>query len=495
MLISLVTTRLLLQSLGVEDFGIYNVVGGAIHMLGFLSAAMADPTLRFMSYYEGQGDKEGVKKVFNITLLMNLGVSVLVLVLFFIAGIWLFNGVFNISPERLFASKIVYGSLVVSTVFSVLSTSYGAVLNAHENMLYYAVVGILESILKLLVAFFVVYTSQDKLIIYGVLMALIPIICFIIMKVYCQRHYVECVIQPKRYWDSKIAKDTLSFAGWSFVFSSLSMVGAHGLGIVLNHFYGAVLNAAQGISSQVNSLLMTLSRNLQKAVSPVITKREGAGERSAMISISLTSSKLSFYIFAFFSIPIFFEAPYILELWLKNVPEWAVVFVRLQIAQNLLLQTTSNFSVAIAAEGRIKWFNITSSIMWLLPLVFTYLLFNIGSSPVVMYYFTLLFLGIGINILNIYYMKKNCGMSVHAFFKELLNPALMVSTVQVLITIIPVYFISPCFIRLLITTIFSISGGLIAAYYLGLKESEKDLVRQLMKSIFQRLNLQHDKTI
>lgn len=487
MFISLFTTRLILQSLGAEDFGIYNVVGGAIHMLGFLSAAMADPTQRFMSYYEGRGDKNGIKKVFNITVIMNICVSALVLVLFIVAGFWLFDGVLNIKEDRVFAAQIVYASLVISAVFSVISTPYGAVLNAHENMRYYAFVGIFESVLKLLVAIWVVYTSTDKLILYGILMAIIPIICFVIMLVYCNKNYEECVYNPKHYWDSGIAKDTLSFAGWSFVFSSLSMVGSHGLGIVLNHFYGAVLNAAQGISSQVNSLLLTLSKNLQKAVSPVITKREGAGERNSMISITISTSKLSYYLFSFFSIPIFFEASYILDLWLKDVPEWAVAFVRLQIIQNLLLQITMNFSVAIAAEGRIKWYNITTSIMWVLPLIFTFLLFNWGYGPLAMYYLTLVCLGVGINILNVYYFHRNCGMSYGVFVKELLIPVLIVTIVQVLTALLLTELIQSSFTRLVLTTISCIGVGCLAVYYIGVNDSEKLLIDNLMGKILKRI--------
>ncbi len=487
MLISLYTTRIILLSLGAEDFGIFNVVGGAINMLGFFSAALADPTQRYLSYFEGRGDMDGVKRIFNVTMILNLALSVFVLFAFVVAGIWLFNGVLNISEERIWAAQIVYGSLVLSTAFSVMTAPYFAVMNAHENMRYYTFVGILESFLKLAIAFIVVYTSQDKLIIYGIFMAAVPLVSLSIMRVYCHKHYEECHFKPQTYWDYKLSKEILGFAGWSLVYSALSMVGLHGLGIVLNHFYGAALNAAQGIASQVNSQLMAFSQNLLKAVNPVITKKEGAGERHSMIVISVTTSKMSYYLLAVFSIPIFFEAQYILDLWLKEVPMYAVVFVQLQIIRNLLVQTTSTFSVAIAAEGRIKYFNILSGIMWILPLFFTYLLFKSGSSPEVMYYVTIAFMGVALNLVKIFYMHKNCGLEYSYFIKELFLPVLYVTIVQSIVTLIPVLLMPMGFYRLIVTLMASVIGCIFSIYYFGISNNEREAIKSMTFSFISKI--------
>lgn len=218
--ISLYTTRLILNSLGASDFGIFNIVGGAIAMLGFLNAAMASATQRFMSYSEGEGDKEKQKTIFNISFVLHIGIALLVGLVLFGAGFVFFNGVLNIPEDRFFAAQVVYGSLIVSTMFTVATVPYDAVMNAHENMKYYAVVGILESALKLSVALVVARVVGDKLIVYGVLMACIPLIILTIMRVYCHKNYEECVIAPRRYWDRSLAKEMGSFAGFNLMRSS-----------------------------------------------------------------------------------------------------------------------------------------------------------------------------------------------------------------------------------------------------------------------------------
>lgn len=197
MFISLYSTRLILKSLGASDFGIFNIVGGAIAMLGFLNAAMASTTQRFMSFSEGEGNKHKQKIIFNLGFSLHFLLSLIVGIILTIAGFIFFNGGLNIPIERIFAAKIVYCSLIISTIFTVMTVPYDALINAHENMKYYAIIGILESILKLITAVICVYTSKDKLITYGILMACIPLITLTIMRIYCHKKYEECVISPK----------------------------------------------------------------------------------------------------------------------------------------------------------------------------------------------------------------------------------------------------------------------------------------------------------
>lgn len=256
MFISLYTTRLILNSLGASDFGIYNIVGGAIAMLGFLNSAMAGATQRFMSFTEGEGNKEKQKGIFNVSLVLHFCIAIIAGVALIIAGIFFFNGILNIPTERVFAAKVVYGSFIVSTMFTVMTVPYDAAMNAHENMRYYAIVGIVESLLKLSVAFVCVYTLFDKLIVYGSLMASIPLITLTIMRVYCHRHYEECTMNLKHYWDKGLMKEMTSFAGWNFCSSAASFLTMQGMSIVLNMFGGVIVNAAHGIANQVSGMLM-----------------------------------------------------------------------------------------------------------------------------------------------------------------------------------------------------------------------------------------------
>ena len=237
MFISLYTTRLILNSLGASDFGIFNIVGGAISMLGFLNAAIASATQRFMSYSEGEGNREKQKSIFNVSFILHLGISIIVGISLLIAGYFFFNGILNIPQNRILAAKVVYGSLIISTMFTVMTVPYDAAMNAHENMKYYAVIGVFEAILKLAVAF--------------VLMSCIPLITLTIIRFYCHRHYIECIIAPYKYWDKNLIKEMTSFAGWNFINSATSMVSTYGQNIILNIFFNTTINAAFSIANHV----------------------------------------------------------------------------------------------------------------------------------------------------------------------------------------------------------------------------------------------------
>lgn len=216
MFVSLYATRLVLNALGVDDFGIFNMVAGVIAMLAFLNASMAAATQRFMSYAEGEGDPEKQKIVFNISVVLHLAIAVMVGILLYAAAPILFGHVLNIPEDRVFAARCVYWAMIASTVFGILGVPCEAMLNAHENMLYFAVIGVLESFLKLGAALLVVHVLADKLVLYGVLMAGISILAMTAMLVYCRRNYAECVIAPRRYWKRGVFREMGSFAGWNF---------------------------------------------------------------------------------------------------------------------------------------------------------------------------------------------------------------------------------------------------------------------------------------
>ena len=487
MFISLYTTRLILNSLGASDFGIFNIVGGAIAMLGFLNAAMAGATQRFMSYSEGEGDREKQKSIFNISIILHSVISVIVGLLLLVAGYFFFNGILNIPAGRVDAAKVVYGSLIVSTMFTVMTVPYDAVMNAHENMKYYAVVGIIESFLKLGVAFICVYTLHDKLIVYGILMACIPLITLTIMRIYCHQHYGECVISVRKYWNPKLMKEMGAFAGWNFMGSASSMIGNYGLGLVLNHFFGTLLNAAQGIAYQLSGQLQAFSNNMLKALGPVIVKKEGEGERTKMIKTTFTGSKLSYFLFAVFTIPAIVEMPYILRLWLKIVPEWAVEFSRLHLMRTMIEQITVTFGTAISAEGHIKKIQQTTCFLNITPIVLIFIAFSLGASPILMYIINISIFGILLAGIKIYFMHTNCKMSYKDFFCHILIPIIIVSVISIVCAIIPVMFFEEGFPRLISVALCSTIGLIISVYIYGLDNDEKNIVRKIVYSVKTRL--------
>lgn len=482
MFVSLYTTRLILNSLGASDFGIFNIVGGAIAMLGFLNAAMASATQRFMSYAEGEGIKSKQKSIFNVSFVLHILISLLVGIALLIAGYFFFNGILNIPPDRIFAAQVVYGSLIISTMFTVMTVPYDAVMNAHENMLYYAIVGIIESFLKLAVAFACVYTTSDKLIVYGILMACIPLITLTIMRVYCHKHYEECIIAPKRYFDKGLMKEMTSFAGWSFLDASTGMSAQYGLGLVLNHFFGTILNAAQGIANQVAGQLMTFSQNLMKAINPVIMKNEGAGNREAMLNISVLGCKYSYLLLSFFAIPFIIEAPYILKLWLKNPPEWSVLFCQMQLIRSLTEQLTLNLWASIAATGDIKAFYKRKSILNILPILLTAILYYFKFQPYWLYITWIFCWGILGGFLIIYYAHKKCGLRYNIFIYKTAIPCISNS---ILISIFGFIIVNimPSSLNRLLCTIAVCCIVFILSLLLQITKEEKKVLTSLLNKI------------
>lgn len=483
MFVSLYTTRLILNSLGASDFGIFDIVGGAIAMLGFLNAAMASATQRFMSYSEGEGDKEKQKSIFNVSLILHLGISLVVGIVLFIAGYFFFNGILNIPADRIFAAKVVYGSLIVSTMFTVMTVPYDAAMNAHENMKYYAVVGIFESFLKLAVAFACVYTTFDKLIVYGSLMACIPLITLTIMRIYCHRRYEECIIAPRAYWNRELMKKMTSFAGWSFSSNATSIISNYGLGIVLNMFFKTVLNAAQGIAGQITGQLIVFTSNMLKAVNPIIYKSAGAKNKRLSCDIAIIGCKFSFLITAFFTLPFIIETPYILKLWLKEVPEYAIIFTQLQIARTMIEQLTTPLGTSISATGFIKHFSIIRTILNLLPLPIIYVAFNMGAPPYAMYLISICIWSIIGGYINLFYAQKFHIVTIKRHLHEVILPCLITSIIILLAGFLIRSLFSESILRLGITILSTSTVYIIMLILVNLSKEEKTYIIEMWHNI------------
>lgn len=490
--VSLYTTRLLLSSLGATDFGIFNVVGGAIAMLGFLNAAMAGATQRFMSIAEGEGKHEKKKIIFNISVVLHLIIAFILGLVLLIVGYFFFNGILNVPDDRVFAAKVVYGSMIISTMFTVMTVPYDAVLNSRENMLYYAIVGVIESFLKLAVAFIVVYALQDKLIVYGILMAVISLLVMAVMCIYCHRHYQECTIAPRHYWDKSLMKEMTGYAGWNLLNNGSRMISQYGLSVVLNNFFGAILNAAQGIANQISGQLMAFSNTMIKAVSPMIAKSEGAGERAMMLNASLLSAKYSYLLFAIFAIPFILETPYILQIWLEEVPDWAVLFVRLQLIRLLIEQLTLMVGRTVEVQGDVKVYFALQSFLNILPIVLTYLFFSLGFPPYYLYIIWILVGGIISGGACVYFAMLKCGLTFSDFVKKVVSPGIIPTLFMLITGFIPVYWMEESFFRLLLVVIMTTISFIIMVYAF-MKKEERSLIFNLIKSIktkiFKRKNI------
>ena len=421
---ALYSTRLILKALGTEDFGIFNVVGGSIAMLGFFNSTLANATQRFMSCALGEGKFSSQLKVFNVTIVLQFIIGLITVGCLIVIMPWLFGDVLNIEPTRINSAKIVYYCLIFSTFLTILNVPYEAIINAHENMGYYTLVGFLESVIRLGIAFICIRASHDRLILYGICMSIMTVITFIIMKVYCHKKYPECIIAPKKYFDATLLKDIASFSGWNFLTAISHIATLQGLGLVLNHFYGAVLNAAQGISNQVNSQLSNFAQNMRKALNPVITKKTARGEMDSMNTLVLTGCKYSCFLLLLFGVPVAINIKYILKLWLIEVPEWTAIFCIMQLLNTLIVQSTSAIATSIYATGRIKLYAIFKSLTNVLPVIIIYAVFWMGGSPIWLYIPVIVFLGIGGDIVIVYYAHNQCGLSIKGFINKVCWPTI-----------------------------------------------------------------------
>lgn len=479
--ISLYTTRLILASLGASDFGVFNIVGGAITMLGFLNSTMANATQRFMSYAEGANDLLKKKQVFNVSMVLHIGVALLTGLILLAAMYPLFNGIFNIQQDRIFAAEVIYLSLVVSTMFTIVNVPYDAVMNAHENMLYYALIGIFEAFLKLIVAFACVYTTSDKLIVYGILMAIIPFITLTIMKIYCHRKYEECFIGFKKYWSRGLVKDIASFSGWNFLTAISSLASYYGSGLVLNHFFGTILNAAQGIANQVNGQMSTFSLNLMKAVNPVIVKRAGAQDVEAMNKATLASGKYSTLLIVFFAIPFMLEMHYVLNVWLKDVPEWTSLFCCLQLVITIICQMASSAATSIYAQGNIKWYAIYKSVMNVVPIIATYIAYIFGGAPYWLYIAMITIWAIGGNIVIIRYANKVSNLKIIAFFREIVFPVISVVILMLALGYLPQLLMVEGFYRLIVSCVITSLVFIFMIWWRIFTNKERQMVNDFVK--------------
>ena len=478
--ISLYSTRLILAALGVSDFGLFNVVGGVISMLGFLNASMAAATQRFISFAQGEGDLEKVKRIFNMSSLLHWGIAILVFFVLEVAGYFFFNGILNIAPDRVGVAKIIYQFMIVSTLFTVISVPYEAVITSHENMMVYAMLGIVEALLKLGIAIYITHAAFDHLMIYGCLMALLAILLLVIRRIYCHRVYKECVLNIKVFFDKPLLKEISGYAGWSLLGTSSSILVNYGQGVILNVFFGTIVNAAQGISAQISGQLNVFATTLIKALNPTIDKSEGAGNRSAMLNATMIGSKISFFLIMVFYIFFLIELPYIFKLWLKNIPQYAVVFCRLLLIRNLIEQLFIPLASAISAQGNIKDYQIRASILLFFPLIISYLLFKYEYPPYALYIIFIIY-SILASCIILYYTKKNCELSIKDFLFKVILRCVACFCIVFSLAFLPHMIMQESLMRLIFVGFVTFIFFIVFVFLIGFSKNEKQEIKELVK--------------
>ena len=383
MLVSLYTSRVVLQVLGVEDYGIYNIVGGVVAMMGFLNASMSGATSRFLTFEIGKGDIISIRNTFSTALIIHIGIAILIFVLAESIGIWFLEHKLVIPIERMNSARIIYQFSIVSTLLGITQVPYNSCIIAHEEMNVYAYVEILNVCLKLIIVWILSFVSYDKLIIYGMLTLIISIIIMLIYRWYCIHNYKESHFQF--IWINSKLKSMLSFSVWDLYGNASVMLRQQGVNMILNMFIGPMVNAAGGIATTVNSVITSFISNIVTAVRPQIIKNYAIGELDRMFSLMIWAVKICLSLFLVLIIPLLFEMSFVLHLWLGNVPLYAVNFCKIMLITSCFTAITSIINIGIHATGRVFLISfISGTIIWLaVPII--YLFLKSGFQPNIAY--------------------------------------------------------------------------------------------------------------
>lgn len=379
MAVSLYSSRIVLDVLGVEDYGIYGIVGSVVVLFSFISNAMTGASQRFFSYELGKTNNSRIKEIFGVSILAHILIIFIVLVLGETIGLWYMLKIMNLPESRFWAAQIVYQLTILSFLFSIIRIPYNAIIVSYEHMSFFAYMSILEVVLKLLVLYLLKITTGDMLVVYGILILAVTIICTLAYVLYCQRKFVEC--KPKIYWDKKMFGNLMSFTGWTLCGNVANVAAQQGGNLLLNSFFTVAVNAAYSLGNQVSSAVYGLVTNFQLAFRPQIVKLYAAGNTDELYMLIYRASRFSFYLLLLIAVPFIINADYIFSLWLKSVPEYSVLFCQLFVCYCLIDSIQAPLWMLIDATGNIKTYAIWLSAMLILNIPISYVVLLWGGSP------------------------------------------------------------------------------------------------------------------
>ena len=482
MLVSLYTSRIILKALGVQDFGIYNVVGGIVAMFGFLNGTLSSGTQRFLSFQLGRNNQEELRKIFSASLVIHFLLALLVLILAETGGLWFLNVKLNIPADRLSAARWVYQFSVLAGVISILQAPYNAIIFSHEKMSIYAYMSIVEVVLKLLIVYLLQMLDYDKLILYSILTFLVNALIMLIYRGYCKRKYVECIFHLCK--DKPLYMAMLSFSGWNIFGSMGATFTNQGINILLNLFYGPVVNSARAIAYQVSNALMSFVTNFQTAINPQIIKLYAEDKRDDLYELIFQNAKYAYLLTLFISLPVFLELDTALNWWLKTVPENTAIFCRIILIQCLLYSFMRPFIMAIHATGKMKAVNLTAGTALIMVLPISYMLLKFGFpsfAPFILYIVSTI---VEFSF-ELYYLRKLISLSIKDLFAKSLLPIFNVTIVSVILPGLFRHFMKQGILRFFVVLSLSCVSVMIFSYWFAIDAASKES----FKAMFDRKKL------
>lgn len=479
MVVALYTSRVILSALGVEDYGLYNVIGGVVSLFAFLRTSMTKSTQRFLNV-EMTRDSGRLKDTFRVSFTIHMLLAIVALVLAETIGLWFLNSHIQIPEGREFAANVVYQSTIGSLILTILSVPFNAAIIAHERMGYFAVVSIFDSILKLIICYLIMVDGIDRLILYGWLMMLVNVANFLLYAIYCFRNYVETSI--KYLYDRVLFKEIFSYTTWTVVGSTAVVATNQGNNILVNMFHTVSANAAMGIASQVNSAVVSLTSNFQTAFNPQITKSYATHDFEYLKRLVYSTSKLSYYLLFLISLPLFFNMDLCLSFWLKEVPPYAGIFSILMLCNAILNALSMPFNYAVLSTSNIKWFQIVTSLVFLSDLVIVYSLFCLGAPAFIALAVKVSIMVVMLGVRLFFANKVVECINIWTYTKEALLPIIIVTFMGIIIGF-ALYSSWLAFMSVLpkLAILMCMSTGTV--YFWGLTESEKHQITKLIGNI------------
>lgn len=484
LLISLYTTRVLLRVLGVEDYGVYNVVSGFVTMFAFLNTAMANGIQRFYNFNLGKHGEEGLTVTYNCALRIQLLLAIVVFALVEGIGIWYINNVMVLPAERVTAANIIFQLSTVSMLLVIFQAPYSGAIMAMEKMDYYAIVSIIDAVLKLGFIFVIQSVPFDKLITWGFIGLLIGIVNFLLYFVYCKKHF-KFLHHTSKY-DKDEFRSMLGFSGWNMFGTFANMMKNQGLNMVLNLFFGPVVNAARGVAFQISSALEGFVSNNNVAVRPQLTQSYAQGNTKRTIQLMFSISKLNYLLLLVMAIPISFEIDFILHIWLgSNIPEHTASFAVLVLAINLIHNWRSPVSLVVHATGVMKSYQLWMGLINLLTLPIAYLLLMLGWIPesafAVCLVLDIIGLGVGIHIL-----RGLVSLSVKEYLGRVITPCLAVTLIASIATYVLRIVLPSGWIGFVLIIIIGFSICVVSSYFIGLSNEEKKMAREMLRKFIKK---------
>ena len=478
LVVSLYTSRVVLTTLGVSDYGVYSIVGGIVSFFGFINASMANATQRFLSFAIGENDYVKLKNVFSASLTLHIFIGVFFLIIAETLGLWFLNNKLIIQEDRLFAANVVFHLSVFTFIVGIIQVPYNALLIAKEKMNVFAYMGIFEVFLKLVIVFLLRIIAFDHLIVYAGLYLFTTIIIRIAYKVYCSRNFAES--RYVFYYDKPLFKKLLSFSGWT-MFGSLSVVAKNqGINILLNIFFGTIINAAYGITMQVLSAVSIFLINLQLAFRPQIIINYANGNIKNFNNIVFQSSKFSYFLMLIIICPILLNIEFILKLWLTIVPDYVVMFVTLSLVGLLIDSVSEPLIISNQATGNIKWFQIIEGVLIIMNVPASYILLKLNSNPLTVFYVSIVLNCIALFV-RIALVKK--VIDVKQFFVITLFRVAVVSV----IVFVVVYFLrinvgkSTTLFEFILQSMIVFFSTVMLIFFLGIEKSESKMLVDFVK--------------